>query len=176
MSRSHTFTDALAIVLKEEGGFVDDARDPGGATNLGVTARTWHAWSAKPATEAIMRALTPDKVAPLYKAWYWDKIGGDALPAALALTIFDFAVNVGPGTAIAMLQGVVGTPKDGQCGKATRAAADIYATRIGLAKLIARFCDARRDFYRQRTEFTVFGMGWLARIDRVEKEALTWAA
>lgn len=173
---THSFTDALAILLKEEGGFVDDARDPGGATNLGVTARMWHAWSGKPATEPVMRALTSAKVAPLYKASFWDKIGGDELPPALALTVFDFAANAGPATAIEMLQGIVGAPKNGQCGKATKAAITRYASKIGLAKLIIRFCDARRDFYRQRTEFPVFGKGWLARIDRVEKEALTWAA
>ena len=96
---THTFTDALAIILKEEGGFVDDARDPGGATNLGVTARTWHTWSGMPATEAVMRALGQAKVSPLYKAWFWDKIAGDKLPIGLALAVFDFAVNGGPAKA-----------------------------------------------------------------------------
>jgi lysozyme family protein len=170
-----TFTDALTIVLREEGGFVDDARDPGGATNLGVTARTWHSWSGHPATDGIMKALTPAKVAPLYKGWFWDKIAGENLPIGLALAVFDFAVNAGPGTAIRMLQAIVGAPGDGQPGPTTFAAVQTYASKIGLAKLIARFNDARRDHYRALPTFSVFGAGWLARVDRIEKEALAWA-
>jgi lysozyme family protein len=169
-----TFTDALAIVLQEEGGFVDNARDPGGATNLGVTARTWHSWSGQPATEAVMKALTPAKVAPLYKGWFWNKIAGDSLPIGLALAVFDFSVNGGPGSAIKMLQGIVGAPADGQPGQTTIAAVHTYASKIGLAKLITRFDDARRDHYRALPTFPVFGKGWSARVDRVEKKALTW--
>ncbi|WP_420382028.1 glycoside hydrolase family 108 protein [Novosphingobium sp.] len=170
----HDFIDALVVVVHEEGGYVDDARDPGGATNLGVTARTWMSWSGKPASETVMRGLTPGKVGPLYRAWYWDKVGGDALPVALALAVFDFAVNAGPAAAIRVLQGIVGAPVDGQCGQTTARAIDTYASRIGLAKLIDRFSAARRDFYRQRTEFPVFGKGWLARVDRIEGVALSW--
>lgn len=33
------FEHCLAAVLKHEGGYVDDKRDPGGATNLGCTKR-----------------------------------------------------------------------------------------------------------------------------------------
>jgi len=172
---AHTFTDALGLVLREEGGFVDDSRDPGGATNLGVTARTWHSWSGQPATNDIMKALTPAKVSPLYKGWFWDKIAGDGLPIALALAVFDFAVNAGPGTATRMLQGIVGAPVDGRPGPTTLAAVQTYASRIGLAKLIGRFCDARRDHYRALPTFSVFGKGWLARVDRIEREALAWA-
>ena len=174
MTATHTFTDALDAVLFEEGGFVHDSRDPGGMTNLGITGRTWQSWAGRPATEQIMRGLRTVDVAPIYKAWYWDKISGDALPIALALAVFDFSVNAGPPRSVEMLQGVVGAPRDGQCGKTTQAAVDIYANKIGLAKLIARFCGARRDYYRQRPEFPVFGKGWLARIDRIEREALTW--
>lgn len=171
----HTFTDALRIVLREEGGFIDDARDPGGATNLGVTARTWHSWSGQAATDAVMRSLTPAKVSPLYKGWFWDKIAGDKLPIGLALAVFDFAVNGGPGTAVKLLQGIVGAPSDGQPGQTTMAAVQTYASKIGLAKLITRFDDARRDHYRALPTFSVFGKGWLARVERVEKVALTWA-
>jgi len=35
------FEQCLALVLKAEGGFVDNPQDPGGMTNLGVTKETW---------------------------------------------------------------------------------------------------------------------------------------
>ena len=51
-----TFFDEL---IKHEGGFTDDERDPGNqrgdghgnraSTNLGVTAKVWAAWTGKPA-------------------------------------------------------------------------------------------------------------------------------
>ncbi len=170
-----SFTAALQIVLKEEGGFVHDARDPGGATNLGVTGRTWHSWSGQVPTDEVMRALTPAKVSPLYKALYWDRIGGDRLSGGLALVVFDFAVNGGPANAVSMLQGVVGAPRDGRAGPSTLRTTQTFVTAIGLAKLINRFCDARRDYYASLQTFPVFGRGWLARVERVQKEALTWA-
>ena len=35
------FARSLAFTLSEEGGFVDDARDPGAATNMGITLTGW---------------------------------------------------------------------------------------------------------------------------------------
>jgi lysozyme family protein len=169
-----TFTDALTIVLREEGGWTNNSHDPGGMTNLGVTGRTWLQWSGRAPTEAIMRALTPAAVAPLYKAWFWDKIAGDTMGAAMALPVFDFAVNAGPSRSIKVIQGIVGAPVDGQIGPGTLRAVQAYVASIGMAKLIARFSDARRDYYRARPIFPTFGKGWLGRVDRVEKEALSW--
>ena len=38
------FEQCLALVLKEEGGYVDNPHDPGGMTNHGVTKTTWESW------------------------------------------------------------------------------------------------------------------------------------
>ena len=169
-----TFQDALGIVLREERGFVCDPHDSGGMTCLGVTAANWRAWTGKPATEAIMRALTPAMVSPFYQDLYWRKVGGDTLPIALALVLFDFGVNAGPARAVKMMQGICGASKDGAMGPATQGAVQAYGISIGWAKLIAKFCDARRDYYRELDGFLHFGKGWLARVDRVEKDALSW--
>lgn len=169
-----TFTDALAVVLKEEGGFVNNPQDPGGMTNLGVTARTWQSWTGHGVNEAIMRGLTPASVAPMYKAWFWDKVAGDALPIGLALAVFDFAVNAGPARAVKTLQGIVGAVKDGQPGTSTLNAVKAYVGSIGLAKIIKRYNDARLDFYQGLPTFPVFGHGWTARVDRINAEALSW--
>lgn len=171
---THTFTDALNVVLHEEGGFVNNPRDPGGMTNLGVTADTWHQWTGRPINEVTMRSLTPDAVAPLYKAWYWDKIDGDNLPVGLALVVFDFAVNAGPGRAAKTLQGIVGAAEDGAIGPGTLRAIQAFITAHGLAELITRFSDARANYYRSLPTFATFGKGWLARVGRVETYALGW--
>jgi len=167
-----TFDDALAAVLKEEGGFVNDSRDPGGMTNLGVTKQTWEAYTRKPATTADMKALTPAKVAPLYRDRYWRVAGCDVMPPALALCVFDFAVNAGPGRAAKFLQMISGSSADGQVGPATLKAVQQAVAAKGLPEIIRRYMNARRDYYRSLPNFGVFGKGWLARCDRMETQAL----
>ncbi len=162
------FDTALAFVLKREGGFVNDPRDNGGATNLGVTRGTWSSWIGKPASVDDIKALTPAKVAPLYKAWYWAPVKGDELPGAVALCLFDFAVNAGPSRAAKLLQGVVGASKDGKIGPATIAA----VKALPVAEVVRRFQNARRDYYRALDDFPHFGRGWLRRCDETETEAL----
>jgi len=65
---------AFQMVLKHEGGFVNNPKDPGGMTNLGVTKKVWEEFVGREVDEREMRALTPDVVKPLYKKNYWDKI------------------------------------------------------------------------------------------------------
>ena len=43
-----SYNDALAFVLRWEGGFVDDPRDRGGRTMKGVTQNVYNAWRAEP--------------------------------------------------------------------------------------------------------------------------------
>ena len=169
---ANTFDHCLAIILRHEGGFVNHPKDPGGMTNLGVTKNTWEAWTGRPATEAEMRALTVDKVKPLYKARYWDACACDALPAGLALCVFDFAVNAGPSRAARYLQGVVRVSQDGNIGPETLGAVKAMNTAAGTAYLVKAYQDARRGYYRQLSTFATFGRGWMRRVDETETEAL----
>lgn len=166
------FDKCLAIELREEGGFVNLRSDPGGMTNLGVTRTTWEDWTGKPATEAIMRALTPAKVAPLYRERYWNAVSASDLPAPLALCVFDFAVNAGPARAARYLQQIVRVNRDGQIGPKTIAAVQAFVAERGVAEAVRFYQQSRRDYYRALNTFTVFGRGWLARVDRVESDAL----
>lgn len=169
------FEAALTEILKHEGGFVNHPRDPGGMTNLGVTKRTWEDWTGSPTTEAAMRSLTRTAVAPLYRKNYWDAIHGDEMPGALALCVFDFAVNAGPGRSARYLQKLVGAVQDGQIGPATIAAVNDAARTQTPAELVRRFQQSRRDYYRQLGTFKTFGKGWLRRVDDVESAALRLA-
>ena len=51
------FAVCLAEVLRQEGGYVDDAHDAGGATNLGVTLATLGRALGRPADLAELKAL-----------------------------------------------------------------------------------------------------------------------
>lgn len=85
--RSSDFEAAVARVLKDEGGFVNDADDRGGATNFGISSR------AHP--DVDVASLTRDEATNLYKERYWDAIGADTLPSELRGAAFDSAVNHG---------------------------------------------------------------------------------
>lgn len=172
---SEAFERALSIVLLHEGGYVNHPDDPGGMTNLGVTARTWSEWVGHTATEPEMRRLTRAMVGPLYKARYWDALAGDSLPPALALCLFDFGVNAGPARAARMLQELVGAAQDGQIGPMTLAAIQQRARAGGLPALVRAYQDSRRVYYRSLRTFRTFGKGWLRRVDEVQAAALALA-
>ena len=166
------FEQCLALVLKSEGGFVNNVKDPGGMTNLGVTKAVWENWVGHPVTEADMRALGPKDVAPLYKANYWDKIGGDSLPLGVDYATFDMAVNSGVSRAAKTLQQVLGVGADGQVGQATINACEAANAREGATGV----CEARLAFLQSLPTYDTFGRGWANRVASVEKTAFDMAS
>jgi lysozyme family protein len=168
----HNWDEALLHILKYEGGYVNHPSDPGGMTNLGVTKRVWEEWTGKPATEADMRALTPEMVGPLYKTRYWNAVRGDDLPSGVDLCVFDAAVNAGVGRASKFLQQAVGVTADGQIGPKTLAA--IIAKPAD--DVIEEFCALRETHYKSLSTFATFGKGWMRRLGSVEAESKTLTA
>jgi lysozyme family protein len=158
---------SFELMLKSEGGYVNNPADPGGRTNLGVTQATWENWVGRASDETEMRGLTPEKVEPLYKKKYWDAVRGDDLPVGLDYLCFDFGVNAGPGRAIKLLQSAVGVTPDGGFGPMTLAAVQA----IDPVELIEKFSQAKEDFYRSLGTFATFGKGWLNRVADVKVKA-----
>jgi lysozyme family protein len=173
------FTACLEIVLAEEGGYVDNPADPGGATNLGITRRTLAAWRhVSPETalskDAVM-ALTREEASEIYRANYWWACGGDSLPAGLDLVVFDYAANSGPARAIRALQAALGVAADGIVGPVTLGAVAARVRSGGLAALSGQICDARLTFLQRLTSFATFGRGWTGRVARIRQAALAMA-
>lgn len=158
---------SFELMLKSEGGYVNNPADPGGMTNLGVTKATWENWVGRASDEAEMRSLTADKVEPLYKKKFWDAVRGDELPVGLDYLVFDFGVNAGPGRAIKVMQSAVGVTPDGGFGPLTLAAVQA----IDPVELIDKFSQAKEDFYRSLGTFATFGKGWLNRVVDVKVKA-----
>ena len=163
---------AMTALLKHEGGFVNHPADPGGMTNLGVTQRVWEEWVGHPVDEKEMRSLTPEKVAPMYKQKYWDKIRGDDLPSGVDMAVFDCCVNSGPGRAAKMLQRVLGLTEDGAIGPNTLS----KALSIDSSKLIADYNAARLAFLQALPTWATFGKGWSNRVAAVTTEATNMTA
>ena len=146
-------TCALPIFLKSEGGFVNNPKDPGGMTNLGVTKAVWEEFVGHPVSEADMRALTPEKVAPMYEQKYWRPCYGEVLPRGLDFIVFSMAVNAGTGRSVKLLQQSLGCVPDGVIGPRTRG----LICESNTATLISKFSESRRDYYRSLKNFPVFG-------------------
>ena len=158
---------SFRFVLAHEGGYVNNLKDPGGMTNLGVTKATWEAYVDHDVTEAEMRALTPAKVAPLYKAKYWDAVRGDDLPAGVDFAMFDYAVNSGPVRAIRTLQSSLAVPTDGMIGPRTLKAAAMIEPGV----VIDNLCRERVQFLARLSTYKTFGRGWTRRVNEVEVQA-----
>jgi lysozyme family protein len=162
------FEKCLKNVLLSEGGFVNDSRDNGGMTNLGVTIRVWELWVGHPVSEKEMRNLTPLMVSPLYKRKYWDACRADELVSGLDYCVFDVAVNSGVGRAVKLLQQSVGATPDGSFGSITFG----LVKQVDPTTLIERYCARRMEFLESLKSFPVFGRGWSRRVAEVKEVAL----
>ena len=159
---------SFKLMLSSEGGYVNHPSDPGGRTNLGVTQAVWENWVGHTVTEKEMRALTPEKVEPLYKRKFWDACRCDDLPSGVDYLVFDMAVNAGVGRSAKLLQKVLGVAQDGAIGPLTLAAAQ----QMNTSALIDEFSRVREEFYRSLPTFGTFGNGWLNRVEHSKASAL----
>lgn len=140
------FEEALKQVLKWEGGYVNDPRDPGGATAYGITTATYDAWRRKQgqATRPVSE-IERREVEAIYWQQYWLRAGCDQLdPPALALVVFDAAVNSGVGAALKWLQ-------------------DTRDWR--------EFNSLRLDFLTGLSTWATFGRGWARRVADLTRAA-----
>lgn len=151
MTYSPAFQKAVARVLLAEGGYVNDPHDPGGETNFGISKRSY------PGED--IRNLTPARATEIYYRDYWQAVRGDELPFAVAVVLFDCAVNQGVRTSIRFLQDALGVTVDGVIGPATMAAAG-----RGDAKALAgRFLRRRVIGYSTLSGWERYRTSWVQR-------------
>lgn len=160
----------LALVLKHEGGFVDHPKDPGGATNFGVTQAVYNAYRGIGKHRSV-RHITMPEVTEIYRRQYWDAVRGDDLPDGVDYTIFDFAVNSGVSRASQFLQRAVGVRADGKIGPVTLSA--VRGRNPG--DVISDVNTARLAFLRGLRHWPTFGKGWRRRVDDVLRISMQMA-
>ena len=163
------FEKCLKFTLQFEGGFVNNPKDPGGPTNLGVTQATLSNFIGRQASIAEVKALTPATVAPIYKLKFWDHVGGDNLPEGVDLAVFDFGVHSGPSRGVIALQRALKIADDGKPGDVTFKA----AAKADPKALVNAICDGLMDFLRQLKVFKSFAKGLTSRVDKCRKAALS---
>jgi lysozyme family protein len=150
------FSRALPLILKHEGGWSNHPADPGGATMRGVTQATYDHWRAKWGKPSqSVRNISDAELSAIYKAGYWDQVGGDTLWAGVDYAAFDAAVNSGPGRARQWLSKALGSSDH--------------------SETVKRLCAQRRGFVRGLRTWSTFGKGWSSRIAAVEAKGVSWA-
>jgi lysozyme family protein len=159
----------LPILLKFEGGYVNDPNDPGGETNKGITMATFRECAQEllgiEPTSENLKALTDSQVGVIYKARYWDKMQGDAFPMQeLANIVCDFFVNAGT-RATVLLQRIINKmggniAEDGVIGPASLKA----LSALDQVQVYRQYKQGRIRYYRNLgRKYPMFLKGWLNR-------------
>lgn len=142
------------VLFPHEGGYVDHPRDPGGATNMGITLATLSRYRRRPVTKAEVKAMKRAEAMDIYRGEFWVKCGADLMPAGPDAALFDVAVNSGVGRAKQWKPLTYGkTP----------------------VEAIKAICARRRSFFQSLSTFSVFGKGWMRRVNAVEAWSIKWA-
>lgn len=155
------FSLAVAYVLANEGVDSNDLGDSGGRTRFGIT-------DAEALSHGLdVTTLTLEQAKSIYYSDYWRF---DSLTdQTVATKLMDSCVNEGLGTAVRIMQQVVGVPSDGICGPATMDAINNYSLpfqtllRKFIRGISLRYCDI---VVADKTQ-TVFLRGWIDRALRL---------
>lgn len=159
-----TFDDAVKIILKHEGGYVDHPSDPGGETNYGISKRAY--------PDEDIANLTVERASELYKRDYWDRIKGDDLPYAIALCVFDTAVNSGVSRASRWLQETCNATPDGVIGPNTVRNV-LNAWENNHSYVLTTYMDKRLTFLKKLSTWDTFGRGWERRVNETLEDAVS---
>jgi len=143
VNKTFMFEFLVGIILKHEGGYVNDSDDPGGETKFGISKRSYPNLDIKNLTRA-------DAIA-IYKRDYYQVLRIDELDdIRLAYQYFDMGVNGGIGRAKKMML----------------QALEIKKQKPEL-KLWKIYTDLRTDFYKSIATGAKqkFLAGWLKRVN-----------
>jgi lysozyme family protein len=168
-----TFDKCLEVVFAAEGGFSDNSADRGGPTNYGISS----AFLDSIGSDKTPEELTRDEARELYQQYFWVPVQGDALPAPVALIVFDMAVNSGVKTAVRRLQYVLNNYQpmdlDGAMGPKTLAAVQ-SAYHLYHEIFLGELLNSRREYYadiiRKNPSQGVFARGWNNRLNNLLTE------
>lgn len=140
-----SFDKFMEYVLKDEGGFVNNKKDPGGATNMGIRKDLYEKILG-PISLEDFKNLTKEQAKEYYYKYYWVPSGAKELAekgnAKLAYTLLDTAIHHGVGKAKNFL-----VRADGDAEK---------------------LLDVRLATLKKSKNWGTFGRGWTNRLNRIE--------
>jgi hypothetical protein len=166
-TRGADFNAAVAVVLKHEGGYLED-HTTGEISKFGLTAEFLRSIGLPHDRDSI-RNLTTEQAFEIYRVRWWEEYGFERLQdQRLANKFFDLAVNLGPQRATRLLQQALNhcsaqLAVDGLLGERTIAAANKAAPECVLAKLRALAAEHYRTLAAKDPKYLPYLKGWLER-------------
>lgn len=169
------FLIALPVILRHEGGYINNPNDPGGATKYGISFRWLKSQGLLADVNGDLRvdiadiqALTPETAGEFYRVQWWDRYGyGRVIDQRVATKIFDTSVNMGAPAAAKFAQVASGATADGVLGPESIRAINVEQPAV----LLHRIQDLQAMRYRelaQNPKLAGFLPGWLNRAyDRI---------
>lgn len=163
------------FILKWEGGFVDDKKDLGGATNKGVTLKTYKVYceqkgKAVPTVEDL-KSLPDEEWTDILRKFFWDNWRADEIENQSIANILVDWVWASGGKGITIPQALLGVAVDGKVGEVTLARINGYQPQ---RELFDRIKKARLDYVddicSSRPANEKFRNGWCNRINDFEFE------
>jgi lysozyme family protein len=165
------FETCLPDTLVQEGGYSNDAHDPGGMTMLGIIQKEYdlkrRQWGLP--TQWV-KNISKDEMRTIYYTDYWLPYAPE-LPAGLDLEFFDLCVNGGQHRAIVTLQRALAISSDGLWGLQTEDAVTTMIAAGNPARTIMAFKAEREAFYRSLSTFRFFGKDWIRRSEEIGSQA-----
>lgn len=167
-----TYHEAMAKVFEDEGGYTNDAADPGGPTNWGITIFDARMYWKHDATAADVRNMPKSVAEDIYDKHYAQPIRYADLPPGVDYAVLDYGINSGISRGAKVLQRLVGVTADGKIGNIT-----LHATHeVDSIRLINEIYDERLRFLQGLRTWSTFGRGWGRRCKEGRALALSLAA
>lgn len=150
-----------------EGGYVNDPKDSGGETNMGISRKAY------PCVD--IKNLTVEAAKAIYLRDYWNVCLCSKMPESLDIVVFDCAVNQGAAKAIKLLQRTLKVKVDGIIGNKTLAAINNRNINNLIVDFMASraFSYAVTNLFGFNCKFKRFGFGWMRRLFNLMRY-ITW--
>lgn len=155
-----TYQEAINKVFADEGGYSNDAADPGGPTNWGITIHDARLYWKPTATAEDVQHMPKPVAEDIMRKHYATPLRYDDLNPGVDYAVLDYGINSGIYRAAQVLQRLVGVPVDHIIGPDTIAAANKKDSK----QLINQIYDERLAFLRSLSTWGTFGHGWTNRI------------
>jgi lysozyme family protein len=154
-----TYELAITQVFKDEGGYSNDAGDPGGPTNWGITIHDARTYWKPDATAEDVRDMPKSVAEEIYIKHYAFPLRYDSLPSGIDYAVLDYGINSGIFRSARVLQSIIGVPQDGIIGPNTLAAVQ----RSNSNSVIDAIYNERLSFLKTLHTWHLFGDGWTKR-------------
>lgn len=162
----------IPFILKWEGGYVHHKNDKGGATNRGVTYKTWEDYCKRKGKEAsltTLRHMTKEEWRDIFTEHSWNPWQADKIASQLVANIcVDWSWMSGV-KVIKKVQKMLGLTADGIVGPKTLAAINGHSEDA----LFGQIKELRKKYYesivKKDPTQQIFLKGWLRRLEDLSR-------